>query len=236
MSRYAALLLIFFTAAATLASGFSFEVGAIGAGGLSFAKGSYLDEKAAVLAEWGLSSIGLAGSSRDAIFPGWSFGAYAEIDFLEWIGVRLEPRIVLFGAAREALTDAGIVFDQYGVYFSSMLIPVLARGRLPVGPGFFTATAGPFLGMVAGPVFVVDRYASSTTTAALTLASSDSTFFGLSGGLGYALPLGPGVASIELRAEGVFTPIATTQMGNGITALGTTLAASYGIRLAGGAR
>ncbi|MGA2977571.1 MAG: hypothetical protein ABSF77_19885 [Spirochaetia bacterium] len=234
MSRHVALLLIFFAAAVPLASGLTCEVGVIDSGGLAFAYGPYLDAKAGSLAEWGASSFSTPGTSQDALFPEWSLGgAYAEIDFLEWIGVRLEPRIAFLGAARQALTDAGVVFDQYGICFTSVLIPVLARGRLPLGPGFVTATAGPFLGIIAGAVYVVDRYAASSTTAALASVSSDSTFFGLSGGMGYALPLGPGVAGLELRADWVFTPIAAARLGNEMRALGTGLAVSYGVRLGG---
>gem|GEM_PF-4705928 len=231
MPRRIVLFMTLFTAATSLASGLTYEVGVIGSAGLSFAYGSYLDDKAASLAEWGASSLGSRGSSQAELFPGWSLGVYAQIDLLDWLGVRLEPRLAFLGAAREALTDRGAVFDQYGIDFYSVLIPVLACGRFPFGPGFLTATVGPFLGIVTGNVTIMDRYASSTTRATLSPDLTDSLYLGLSGGAGYALPLGPGVAAVEIRADWALTSIAKTKLGSEMTALGTTLAVSYGIQL-----
>jgi hypothetical protein len=231
--RRIAILLILFAAAAAPATGLGFEVGAIGAVGPAFAGGSYLDQKALLLSEWGATSFSSPGSTQVDLFPELSGGLYAEVDLLDWIGVRIEPRYAFFGASRRALTDAGVEFDHYGLYFSSVLVPILARGRLAIGPGHLMASAGPFLGLVVGPVSVADNYGTSSTMAAITVAFSDSAFWGISGGLGYSLPLGPGVSSVELRADWALSPIARAALGNEVTMVGITLAVSYGMRLGG---
>jgi hypothetical protein len=218
---------------AVAAPALSWEVGAIGAGGLSFAYGPYIEAWAATVAELGASTLDTAGASTSQLFPEWSAGAYGELDFTEWIGVRLEPRWALLGLARRATTDAGVVFEQYGLRFSSVLIPVLARGYLAAGPGSVTATLGPFMGIVAGPIDVIERYSASTTTAALT---TGGLFFGLSGGLGYIMGIGPGIASAELRADWAFSPIAAGTIGGDLYAVGVMLAVSYGVPITGESR
>jgi hypothetical protein len=220
-------LLAFSTA---MASALSWEVGAIGAGGLSFAYGPYVDAWALTVSELGSSSLDAAGTSTSQLFPEWSAGVYGEIDFTDWIGVRLEPRWTYLGFSRLAATDAGVVFEQYGLRFSSILIPVLARGYLAFGPGSFTAALGPFMGIVVGPIDVVERYSDSTTTTALT---TGGVCFGLCGGLGYAVDIGPGRAAAELRADWAVSPIAATPLGGDLYAVGATLAVSYGIPIGG---
>ncbi len=63
-------------------------------------------------------------------------------------------------------------------------------------------------------------------------------FFGVSAGAGYSLPLGIGVASLELRADCAITPAVGQDgvLGGEIYPLGIALAASYGFRFGGGAR
>jgi len=215
-----------------------FEVGVIGGGGLSFVFGSYLESKAAMLAETGSTTPGSLGRSLTTLYPGGSAGIYGEADFTSWLGLRLEPRFSFMGASRLALTDAGNAFCRYGVSFSSLIVPLLIRGKLRLGPGSITATAGPFYGVIVGNITVVDRYVSTTTTATLVPGIAQVQFLGVSAGAGYSLPVGPGVAALELRADCAITP-ATGQdgdVGAEMFPLGVGLAASYGIRLGGGAK
>jgi hypothetical protein len=233
MSRHLALLVILLAGAASIASGLTFEVGAMGSGGLTFSSGSWFDAKAAALAELGGSSLTTDGSSTVKLFPEYSGGAFAEVEFIPWLAARVEARYAFLGAARVALTEAGAAFDTYGLYFSSLLVPVTARGKLPVGPGKLTATAGPFIGIVLGDIVVVDTYADSSTSAGFPAASGDAFFAGLTGGIGYEMPLGPGIASIELRADWAFTSIGADRLAADVTAVGATLMAGYGIRIGG---
>jgi hypothetical protein len=221
-----------FLAAATMFA-MDLEVGAIGGGGLVFASGSLMDSKASQLAELGAASLSTAGSSTAALFPGWSAGGYAEMGFSQWFAVRVEAHLSFQGASRLALTDTGLPLDRYGIYFFSAVLPVLARGQLPLWGGDATLSAGPFLGVVTGPVSLVDRYAGSTLTASVSQSFFKGIYMGLAGGLGYSHAVGPGNLSVEARAEWCLTS-ATAQDGElGGTAypLSVSMVVGYGFHI-----
>lgn len=238
MAKGAALMAVLLTAAAVSGPCIGFEVGVIGGGDYSFVFGSSLATKAATLAETGSTTPGSLGRSLTMLFPGGSLGIYGEAGFTSWLSLRLEPRFSFMGASRLALTDAGAPFCRYGVSFTGLIVPLLVRGKLRLGPGSLSATAGPFYGVIVGDITVVDTYASATTTATLVPDIAQVQFLGVSAGAGYSLPVGPGVAALELRADCAITPAAGQDgdMGAEMFPLGVGLAASFGIRLGGGAK
>lgn len=212
--------------------GLSVELGVTGGGGLALAYGSFLDSKTAALAELGAASLTTLGSSQARLSPGWTAGFYATVDLLSWLALRLDVYFESAGAERIALTSGGAPFDQYEMYFASVNMPLNVRAKLPLGPGQLSAALGPFLGIVTGSITIVDRYASSTTTA-VTPPDGHLLFFGLSGGIGYSLPLGPGRAGIELRSDWSILPVtaASGQTGGDINPIGVDLVLSYGFRI-----
>jgi hypothetical protein len=214
--------------------GATFNFGVIGGGGVALAYGSFLDSKAAALAELGAASPTAAGSSQVQLCPGGSIGAYAQVDLLSWLSLRLEVSLERAGAERLALTSGDTPFDLYGLYFASVNMPVLAVARFSLGPGELSAALGPFLGIVAGAITIVDRYASAVTTAVISPDASHVLLFGLSGGIGYSLRLGPGRAGIALRSDWSVLPvtiITTGLSGGNMNPLGVEIVASYGFQI-----
>jgi hypothetical protein len=238
MRKRAALVALLLAAITAAAPCTDFEAGVIGGGGLSFLFGTYLDAKAAMLAETGSTVPGSLGRSIAKLFPAWSVGVYGEASLLSWLGLRLEPRFAFMGVSRLALTDTELPFCRYGLSFTTLIIPLLARGKLKLGPGTLTVSAGPFYGAILGEITTVDRYVSTTLTGALTTDFGQVQFLGVSGGAGYSFPLWIGVAALELRADCAITP-ATSQdgiLGGEMFPFGVALAASYGFGFGGGAR
>lgn len=168
MRKRAALVVILLAAICAAAPCIDFEAGVIGGGGLSFLFGTYLDAKAEMLAETGSTTPGSLGRSLATLFPDWGAGAYGEAAVLEWLSVRLEPRLAFMGASRLALTDTELPFCRYSLSFATLIVPLLARARLNFGPGFLTVSAGPFYGAIVGEITTVDRYFSTTMKGALT--------------------------------------------------------------------
>jgi hypothetical protein len=238
-----AALLCTLLAAGSQAFGIGFTLGATTSLGQGFAYGSYLDGKTASIAEYGASAFGTPGTIRPDLFAAWSLGAFAEIELLDWLGLRVEPHFAFLGAAYVTSTAAitapaaapGVPFDLYGTYFGSILLPILAHARFQLGPGRFTATAGPILGFTVGGISMVDRYAASTTTAAFPYAAMQPVQFSICAGAGYEMALGPGVAALEVRTDIMLTSAtsATGPVGGEIMTVPVYLAASYGFRLGG---
>jgi hypothetical protein len=179
----------------------------------------------------GSGTPGKLGSSKREAFPGWSVGGYAEAGLLDWLAIRAEPRVSFMGASSVALTDGGDPFDHYGIYAYSVSLPLLARFKIALGPGFMCLSAGPFLAVTAGGLTIVDRYASSTTTASIAPAF----FFGLAGGVGYSLALGPGICALEARTDWALTSVAAKDLlGGEIFPVGLIIMLSYGFPIGGG--
>jgi hypothetical protein len=228
-----AAILLFIAACATAQV---FEIGAVASGGLCFATGSFFDAKAAQLAEMGAASPGTQGSSTAGLFPGWAGGGYAEMIFAEWFSMRLELELAFQGASRLALTESGTPFDRYGMYYFSVALPLFAKARIPLAGGVATVSVGPFLGLVVSDIVLVDRYAEYTTTASVSQDFFYGIHGGAAGGAGYSHSLGPGIASLELRAVWALLPAASQSgsLGGEIFPLSFSLAAGYGFRLKGG--
>ncbi len=208
------------------------ELGTIAGGGLCFTFGSYLDAKAANLAEQG--TVGAtAGSSVYRLFPGMSAGAYGDIALLSWLDLRLELRASYLGASRLALTGDGTPFDAYGAGLYALMLPVLMRGSFTLGPGSVSVGLGPFYGLVVGGVRIQDTYAVTSTSAQIPLTFAQASMFGLSGGVGYQFPLGPGTMSVELRADWTLFPVRLdTGLGSGdLSPLNALIVLGYGLKL-----
>ena len=220
------------------ASAAGWLLGAIGGGGLDTALGTYFDSKASQLAALGSSSLTSPGSIRALAFGGWTAGLFAETDLLSWLSLRVEPRVAALGAARLALTSSGASLDRYGASLAAVLVPVMLRGRLSAGPGSIVASLGPLAGIVLGWITLSDQYATMATTTTITPGILDRFFAGGSAGLGYSLPLGPGVGFLEARADMAFTSAARNagSAGAQILPVAFTVVASYGLRLGGGGK
>jgi hypothetical protein len=227
-----AVLFLVFSLSAVPVSALQLEVGAIAGGGLCFTFGSYLDAKAAYLAEQGASGP-TPGTIRYNLFPGLSAGAYGEMALLRWLDLRLELRASYLGASRLALTAGGLPLDAYGAGLYALMLPVLVRASFPLGPGSITADLGPFYGLVVGDVHVQDVYATTSTSAVIPLSFAQSSMFGVSGGVGYKLGLGPGTASVELRADWTIFPVKLDGgLGSGdLSPLNALIVFGYGFKL-----
>jgi hypothetical protein len=92
---------------------------------------------------------------------------------------------------------------------------------------------GPFLAITASGLTVVDRYASSSTTATIPPAF----YLGLSGGAGYSLAMGPGTCTLEARADWALTSAASkASLSGDIFPLGLSLMLGYGFPIGGGGK
>jgi hypothetical protein len=216
--------------------GTSIELGVSGGGGLALMYGSFLDSRTESLAEIGAASPSAPGSSQAGLFPGWTAGVYGQVDVLKWLAIRFEALYESAGAERVAMTSAGAPFDQWGVYFASVSIPVRGVAHFALGPGEFQGTLGPFLGIVAGPITVVDRYTSAETAAVITPDFAHAFFFGLVGGIGYSMRLGPGRAGLEIRSDWSILPVTVGGAQGIVNPIGLELVGSYGIQIGGSAR
>ncbi len=237
MAKKIALSVMVLLFAAAYSFALEWEFGGILGGGFDAGSplGTYFDAKSAQLAELGSTTPGSLGTSRAAFFPSFTVGGYAELGLFDWLGLRFEPRVSILGSSFIALTDAGAAFDRYSAYFFGLLLPVYARGSLKLGPGSATVSAGGFYGIALGSVALSDKYVSSMTTAWIPLEAREIEFIGMSGGVGYSLPLGPGIATAEARIDWALTPVPfTTGSQDGeLHPLGVTLAVGYGFRIGG---
>jgi len=208
------------------------ELGVTGGGGMALMYGSMLDEKAETVSLLGSSGPGAMGYSQFVFFPGWTAGVYAETPLLGWLALRVEAWYESSGAARTGFTSGGSAFDVYGVYFSSVEIPIGVRAHFPMGPGEISAILGPYLGIIAGDVTLVDRSATTSTTAVITPDLAHRFFFGLAGGAAWSFRIGPGRATLELRADwAILSANASGDSGGNLNPIGLSLVAGYGVQL-----
>ena len=231
MKRLIASIALLFALTAASATGLPVEVGALGGGGLCFTFGTWLDARANALADQ--TAVGATqGTSQANLFPGFSTGAYGQVGLLDWLDVRMEARVSYLGASRLALTPAALPFDAYGIGFYALVVPVLARACWGLGPGRIIADAGPFYGIIVGGVMASDAYTGVTTSALVSVDASHGSMVGLTGGVGYELGLGPGVLSVEARADGVLVPasLVTALAAGGIAPLNAVVIVGYGFR------
>ncbi len=208
------------------------ELGAMVGAGPCFTFGSYLDAKAATLADLGTVS-GVPGTSVYRLFPGMVAGGYGQIGLLRWLDLRVELRLSYLGASRLALNGAGQAFDAYGAGLYALMLPILGQVSFALGPGRATLTLGPYYGLVLGGVRIQDTYAATTTDAQVSLTFGQASMLGISGGAGYRFRLGGGIASAELRADWTLLPVRLdTGLGLGdLAPLNIALVLGYGFTL-----
>jgi hypothetical protein len=222
---------------AGLASALSWELGSILGGGLetgSMAGGYFEAKEASLIALW-TTGPGEPGTVRPDVLPSLTAGGYAELILLDWLSFRAEPRASLMGAAAMAYTGTGAAVDRFGAFFYGLLLPLYVRGRLVLGPGTLTVSAGGFGGMVISNAGLGDTYASTSTLYWVEFSHGLPLLYGASGGLGYSLPLGPGIASIELRADWTLSPVRfTVSSAEGeLNPLEVSLCVGYGMGIGG---
>jgi hypothetical protein len=201
------LLLMVLPAAAVGAATLPVEVGVVGDGGLSLTGGTYFEAKAEQLAQQGASGATL-GTSKVQPFPGWGAGLFVQFGLLSWLDLRVEIQGMYLGASRTAYNAAGLPFDAYGAALWALALPVTAHGSFRLGPGFLTADVGAFLGAAVGGVMTGDTYSTVSTSALVSLTAAQSILVGLSGGLGYEIPVAGGRVGAGLRADGSLRSLA----------------------------
>lgn len=226
------LLLALLGAAVLPLAGLSVEVGVTGGGGMALMYGSLMDDKTQTVALLGSASAGSLGYSQFLFFPAWTVGLYGEMPIIDWLSLRLDAWYETAGAARTGYMSTGSPFDVYGAYFASVDIPLRARVHFPLGPGTISGTLGPYLGIIAGDVSLVDRFSSATSSVAVTPDLAHRFFFGIVGGPAYSMRLGPGIATVEIRADwAILSANASGQQGGDLNPIDLTLVAGYGIQL-----
>ncbi len=225
--------IIFLCAVSVAASpALTWNAGGILGGGLDFAGGSYFDARAQSLTLLGSTTPGVPGTSAVQLFPGATAGGYVELEALEWLSVRVEPRVSFLGGMYMAYTDTGAPFDRYGAYTAALILPVYARFIIPLGPGAVSISAGGFCAAAPAGSVLFDRYLSSSTTTWVQPDLARLFFFGVSGGSGYSFPLGPGTASVELRVDWAPAPLGVGT-DSGVVPLCAAIIAGYGVKIGG---
>lgn len=173
------------------------RAGAVGGAGAGFAAGSLITNRETVLSELAATSV----SGQSEVGLTWSAGAYLELEFSRPFGLRFELSYLSHQNATLVSDSSGAPIDRIGVSYTAIYLPILARGRLPFGPGALVGSLGPYAGMSMGTT-LYDQYASTSTTASF---QPYQLYFGGEAGVGYEFPAGPGIASVEARGLLPFT-------------------------------
>lgn len=183
----------------------------------------------------GASSFSSSGSvSSDGLFPSWRVAAYGTCPVGKvgpfGLGLVAELGFGRWGACYTARSDQGAVIARYGLMLYSIDIPLLLRAEIKAGPGRAFLAAGGFLSFVPWAKSL-DQSSSGIGKSDLNL--SCGLMPGASGGLGYELPLGRGILSMELRGDYGFETLsaATVAEDQTISAWRISILAGYGFPL-----
>jgi hypothetical protein len=160
----------------------------VGAGG-SLLYGGYAEDLRAELSDLGAATV------ESRLYPSWRIGGWVEWTLLPWLSARVEPCVGPVGGALLASDGFDMLVGITGI---DLAVPLLAttRIRLPVGSvvlgtGVYVATA------LSVREVRNDGVIRSEGELAAILGD-----IGLAGGAGYALPVGPGEVTVDLRVLG----------------------------------
>jgi hypothetical protein len=127
-----------------------------------------------------------------------AFGAavFADFKLLDFLAIQPGVAYMRTGASY-SFTDALAQDVQTDVAVNLLTIPLYIRPMFPVGAGDVYLFAGPAFTLVLGDVTETADIGGTDTDTDFT-PGTDS-FWGVSGGLGYSFPLGPGFALAEAK-------------------------------------
>jgi len=188
----------------------------IGAGG-SLVYGGWVDGLRDEL--YGLG----AGVVEDQAYFSWRLGGWIEFPLLDRLSVRLEPCLAMVGGALLASDGYDLLA---GVWAVELELPVLAVTRLALPTGSIVLGAGPLIAVAVpvlqtwnnGVVWYEDRLA-------WVLAG-----FGVAGGVGYELPVGPGTIVLDLRVLAPLLSTAAPSIDGTLNAASLELSAGWDFR------
>jgi hypothetical protein len=190
-----------------------------GAGG-SCLYGGWVDNLRAELVDLGAATV----TARP--YVSWRLGGWVAMPVLPFLAVRAEPSLGLVGGALLASDGYDLLAGAWALDLS---LPVLATttvalpvGELVLGAGLLTAVAVPVMQTWNdGIVWYDERLAMVLTR------------FGVAGGLGYVLPLGPGAITFDLRVLASFLSIAGPPIDGMLDAVSVEFLAGWAFRSRG---
>lgn len=185
----------------------------LGAGG-SFLYGDWIENLRGELTDLGAATV----TARP--YFTWRLGGWVEMPVLARLSVRVEPMLGLVGGALLASDGYDLLA---GVWELELALPVLVTTAIALPVGEIVLGAGPLV-TVALPVMQTwnDGIVWYDQWLAIVLAS-----FGAAGGLGYALPLGPGSLTFDLRVLASFLSLAAPSMDGMLNAVSVELTAGW---------
>lgn len=138
-----------------------------------------------------LAGLGAA-TVKEQVFFSWRVGGWIETPVLERLAIRIEPSLSQVGGA--LLASDG--YDALaGVWAIQLALPVLAVTRLQLPAGSLVLGAGPLI-TVAVPVMQTWNDGITWYEDRLTVVLAG---LGAAAGVGYALPVGTGSITFDLR-------------------------------------
>lgn len=188
--------------------------GVRGGGGASLLYGGWADDLRAELAYLGAASV------TTRLYPSWRVGGWIEMPMLPLLALRVEPSLGPIGGALLASNGYDLLV---GVTAIELAVPVLATTRLRLPFGSLVVGAGPY---VAGAVSVREVRNDGTIRLEGELASVLGDL-GLAGGVGYALPVGHGAVTVDLRVLGSLLSVAAPALAAPLHDLSVELTAGW---------
>ena len=187
-----------------------------GAGG-SLIYGGWVDGLRDELEGYGAAAVTGRG------FVGWRVGGWIDIPLRDRLSLRIEPGLGMAGGA--LLASEG--FDALaGIWKIELAVPVLAAFRIPLPVGEIVLGAG-LLAAVALPVMQTWNDGIVWYEDRLTVALAS---LGAAGGAGYALPVGPGAITFDLRVHAGFLSLALPSIDGMLDTVSVELTAGWEFR------
>jgi hypothetical protein len=188
----------------------------VGAGG-SLLYGGWVQDLRTELSGLGATVV------EDQAYLSWRVGGWIETPVLDRFALRLEPCLGMVGGALLASDGYDVLA---GVWAIELELPVLGVARLVLPVGSLVLAAGPLVA-VAVPVMQtwnngIVWYEDRLTTVLVSL--------GVAAGVGYALPVGPGSITLDLRVLAGLLSFAVPSIDGMLNTASLELAAGWEFR------
>jgi len=184
-----------------------------GAGG-SILYGGYTDDLRAELQDLGAATM------QNRLYASWRLGGWVEVPVLPFLSVRAEPCLGPVGGA--LLASDG--FDMLvGITGTELAVPLLATTRIHLPVGSVVLGAGVYVA-VGLSVREVRNDGAIRSEGELAAVLGD---IGLAGGAGYALPVGPGEVTVDLRVLGSLVSLSAPSLSAPLHTLSVELTAGW---------
>jgi hypothetical protein len=168
--------------------------------------------------------VGLgAGTVTDQEFYSWRLGGWVEFPLANHFSIRMEPGLGLVGGALLASDGYDLLT---GAWALELALPVLATARIALPVGEIVLVAG-LLTAVALPVMRTWNDGTVWYDDKLTIVLAS---FGVTGGLGYTLPVGPGAVTFDLRVLAGLLSVALPSIDGMLNAMSVELTAGWEFR------